>query len=59
MSATAEEGSVKKNTIFVGGVTEDTDESALYELFSTFGTAFHLSPSVRLLLTMPHHSQET
>lgn len=33
----AEEGTVRKNTIFVGGVTEETDEAALYELFSTFG----------------------
>ncbi|KAF8592733.1 RNA-binding domain-containing protein [Ramaria rubella] len=32
-----EEGTVRKNTIFVGGVTEDTDEAALLEHFSTFG----------------------
>ncbi|KAF8514831.1 RNA-binding domain-containing protein [Hysterangium stoloniferum] len=32
-----EEGTVRKNTIFVGGVSEDVDEEALVELFSTFG----------------------
>jgi len=28
---------VRKNTVFVGGITEDTDEAALLEHFSTFG----------------------
>ncbi|KAF8530922.1 hypothetical protein JB92DRAFT_2854308 [Gautieria morchelliformis] len=32
-----EEGTVRKNTIFVGGLTEDTDEAALLEHFATFG----------------------
>ena len=32
-----EEGTVRKNTIFVGGLTEETDEAALLEHFSTFG----------------------
>ena len=34
---TMEEGTVRKNTIFVGGLTEETDEAALLEHFSTFG----------------------
>jgi len=32
-----EEGTKSKKTIFVGGISDDTDESALYEGFSTFG----------------------
>ena len=32
-----EEGTVRKNTIFVGGLTEDVDEAALLEHFCTFG----------------------
>ncbi|KAF8155713.1 RNA-binding domain-containing protein [Crassisporium funariophilum] len=32
-----EEGSKSKKTVFVGGISDDTDETALYESFSTFG----------------------
>ncbi|KAF9051628.1 hypothetical protein BJ165DRAFT_1401120 [Panaeolus papilionaceus] len=32
-----EEGTKNKKTIFVGGISDDTDESVLYESFSTFG----------------------
>ena len=32
-----EEGTKSKKTIFVGGISEDTDETTLYESFSTFG----------------------
>ncbi|KAF8802239.1 hypothetical protein BYT27DRAFT_7261342 [Phlegmacium glaucopus] len=31
------EGTKSKETVFVGGISEDTDESTLYEGFSTFG----------------------
>ncbi|KAF5310954.1 hypothetical protein D9619_007774 [Psilocybe cf. subviscida] len=33
-----EEGTKAKKTIFVGGISDDTDETTLYEAFSTFGT---------------------
>lgn len=36
-TSTMEEGTVRKNTIFVGGVAEQVDEAALLEHFSTFG----------------------
>ncbi|KAH9478714.1 Peptidyl-prolyl cis-trans isomerase E [Psilocybe cubensis] len=32
-----EEGTKTKKTVFVGGISDDTDETALYESFSTFG----------------------
>jgi len=32
-----EEGAKSKKTVFVGGISEDTDETTLYEGFSTFG----------------------
>jgi len=32
-----EEGTKSKKTIFVGGISEETDETTLYEAFSTFG----------------------
>ena len=32
-----EEGTKSKKTVFVGGISEDTDETTLYESFSTFG----------------------
>jgi RNA recognition motif-containing protein len=32
-----EEGTKSKKTVFVGGISEDTDETTLYEGFSTFG----------------------
>ncbi|KAJ3500440.1 hypothetical protein NLJ89_g9797 [Agrocybe chaxingu] len=32
-----EEGTKTKKTIFVGGISDDTDETTLYEAFSTFG----------------------
>jgi len=32
-----EEGTKSKKTIFVGGIADDVDESAIYETFSTFG----------------------
>jgi hypothetical protein len=32
-----EEGTKTKKTVFVGGISDDTDETALYEGFSTFG----------------------
>ncbi|KAF9479774.1 RNA-binding domain-containing protein [Pholiota conissans] len=32
-----EEGTKTKKTIFIGGISDDTDETSLYENFSTFG----------------------
>lgn len=32
-----EEGTKSKKTIFVGGISDDTDETTLYEAFYTFG----------------------
>lgn len=32
-----EEGTKNKKTIFVGGISDDTNETTLYEAFSTFG----------------------
>ncbi|KAH6918546.1 RNA-binding domain-containing protein [Coprinopsis sp. MPI-PUGE-AT-0042] len=32
-----EEGTKAKKTIFVGGISDDTDEGSLYEAFATFG----------------------
>jgi len=32
-----EEGTKSKKTVFVGGISEETDETTLYESFSTFG----------------------
>lgn len=36
-----EEGTKSKKTVFVGGISEDTDETTLYEGFSTFGALIH------------------
>jgi peptidyl-prolyl isomerase E (cyclophilin E) len=33
-----EEGTKSKRTVYIGGLSEDTDESSIYETFSTFGT---------------------
>lgn len=38
-----EEGSKSKKTVFVGGISDDTDETILYESFSTFGVFVILS----------------
>lgn len=38
-----EEGTKSKKTVFIGGISEDTDETTLYELFSTFGVFVILS----------------
>jgi RNA recognition motif-containing protein len=35
-----EEGTKSKKTIFVGGISDETDETALYEGFSTFGALY-------------------
>jgi RNA recognition motif-containing protein len=32
-----EEGTRTKKTVFVGGISDDIDESNIYENFSTFG----------------------
>jgi len=40
-----EEGTKHKKTIFIGGISDDTDETILYEAFSTFGMSN--SPSFR------------
>ncbi|PPQ76420.1 hypothetical protein CVT26_013077 [Gymnopilus dilepis] len=32
-----EEGTKTKKTVFVGGISDDTDEAIIYESFSTFG----------------------
>jgi peptidyl-prolyl isomerase E (cyclophilin E) len=32
-----EEGTKSKKTVFIGGVGDEVDESAIYETFSTFG----------------------
>lgn len=32
-----EQGSKSKKTVFVGGISDDTDETAIYQSFSTFG----------------------
>jgi peptidyl-prolyl isomerase E (cyclophilin E) len=37
-----EEGTRTKKTVFVGGISDDVDESNIYEHFSTFG-AIHIS----------------
>jgi RNA recognition motif-containing protein len=51
-----EEGSKSKKTVFVGGIGEDTDETSLYESFSTFGVfvilSFHLSTATFLVLVL-------
>ena len=36
-SKAMEEGTKAKKTVFVGGIGDDIDESAIYESFSTFG----------------------
>jgi len=33
-----EEGTKNKKTVFIGNISDDTDEATLYESFSTFGT---------------------
>lgn len=38
-----EQGSRTKKTVFVGGVSDDVDESVIYENFSTFGVFQRLS----------------
>lgn len=51
-----EEGTKSKKTVFVGGISEDTDETTLYESFSTFGVfvilSFHLSTTAFLVLEL-------
>ncbi|KAJ7582675.1 RNA-binding domain-containing protein [Mycena floridula] len=48
-----EEGTKSKKTIFVGGIGEEIDESAIYEAFSTFGDIIEVQlPSAA---TNPHH----
>lgn len=32
-----EQGTKSKKTVFVGGISDDTDETAIYQSFSTFG----------------------
>jgi len=32
-----EEGTRTKKTVFIGGISDDVDESTIYENFSTFG----------------------
>ena len=32
-----EEGTKSKRTVYIGGLSEDTDEALIYETFSTFG----------------------
>ncbi|EAU84394.1 hypothetical protein CC1G_01390 [Coprinopsis cinerea okayama7 len=32
-----EEGAKSKKTVFIGGISDDTDEALIYETFSTFG----------------------
>ena len=39
-----EEGTKHKKTIFIGGISDDTDETTLYEAFSTFGMS--ISPKI-------------
>jgi RNA recognition motif-containing protein len=34
-----EEGTRTKKTVFIGGISDDVDESTIYENFSTFGAA--------------------
>lgn len=45
---TMEEGTRTKKTVFVGGISEDIDESTIYEHFSTFGTLRLSLPSASL-----------
>jgi hypothetical protein len=48
-----EEGAKSKKTVFVGGISEDTDETTLYESFSTFGVfVIHLSMAAFLALVL-------
>ena len=44
-----EEGTKSKKTVFVGGISEDTDETTLYESFSTFGVFVILSSFIGCL----------
>jgi len=46
-----EEGTKTKKTIFVGGISDDTDETTLYEGFSTFGA--HIPYLLSLLAMKP------
>jgi len=51
-----EEGSKSKKTIFVGGLADDIDETALYESFSTFGDVVEVQlPSA---VVNPHQQTE-
>ena len=43
-----EEGTKTKKTVFVGGISDDTDETALYEGFSTFGAHIPFSFGVNV-----------
>ena len=51
-----EEGAKSKKTVFVGGISEDTDETTLYDCLSTFGVfvilSFHLSTATFLVLVL-------
>jgi peptidyl-prolyl isomerase E (cyclophilin E) len=48
-----EEGSKSKKTVFIGGISEDTDETILYESFSTFGVfIIHLSTTAFFVLVL-------
>ena|ERR1700733_6177732 len=44
-----EEGTRTKKTVFVGGISDDVDESKIYENFSTFG-AIPISTFARCIL---------
>lgn len=56
-----EEGTRSKKTVFIGGISEDTDETTLYENFSTFGVfvflSFHLSTAACLVLVLTQVSR--
>jgi hypothetical protein len=53
-----EEGTKSKKTVFVGGIADDADESAIYEAFSTFGryATLALWPTTQVLQAMSSKS---
>jgi len=53
-----EEGTKSKKTVFVGGISEDIDESIIYENFSTFGDIIEVQlPSAATNPTLQHEAK--
>ncbi|TFK76411.1 RNA-binding domain-containing protein [Pluteus cervinus] len=54
-----EEGSKSKKTVFVGGLVEEVDETAIYESFSTFGDILEVQlPSAAVNPHQPNEQQK-